>query len=168
MEPKNHPIEKEYHLPNLHYYSVSMLIFRGVVTRRSQIWHIHLNCTQLPNDQTIIINRYLIWGKCAAHPVVFANVCFFFVSPATTFQGETHPKSWIKTSLNKSFTLKRRSWSIGNFLTSTHLKRLWASPTMLETSLRGVAIVAPETTTGSFTGDARKHSRQLQWDTVDI
>ena len=31
MEPKNHPIEKENHLPNLHFL-VSMLVFRGIYT----------------------------------------------------------------------------------------------------------------------------------------
>ena len=32
MEPKNRPIEKEHHLPNLHF-GVNMLIFQGVLIR---------------------------------------------------------------------------------------------------------------------------------------
>lgn len=49
--------------------------------------------------------------------------------------------------------------SIGNILTSTHLKRFWA-PTMLETSLRGVAMVAPETT--SFTVEKMTIDHQFE------
>ena len=39
MEPKNHPIEKENHLPDLHEFGFKMLIFQGVFSMGTHNFH---------------------------------------------------------------------------------------------------------------------------------